>query len=172
MSCIPEVLREPLRAANEQLRVAFIGEAHTAVELHGTIACEAERIGRLRLRHAAGRLRISIERIVGDDRGRVVDERAGAIHLVQNVHCRMLERLIAADVLTELLPRLQVIDNDVEARCSAARGLRRGEHGAEEAQVAQGRSRPGSVEHVLDGNLRAVEGDAAGALGLIDDHAR
>jgi hypothetical protein len=58
---IPELLLRPLRPAQEQLRVALPGEAHAAVELHGAVRGELERLRRLRLGHATGRFRIGIK---------------------------------------------------------------------------------------------------------------
>jgi hypothetical protein len=54
----------------------------------------------------------------------------------------VLERLVGADELAELLARLEVVDDRIEAARRRARALRRDEQGAEEPVVAERRATP------------------------------
>ena len=115
MLCVPILLLTPLGAADIELGIALVGKTHAAVKLHSPVARVEQGFGGMRLGHAAGNFRVPVQRGIGHQGRRVVNEGAARIHRRQDIHCRVLEGLVGPDQLAELLAGFEVINNRVQA---------------------------------------------------------
>mgnify|MGYP006999662318 FL=1 len=71
---ITKLMLAPECSAQIQLGVAFIGKAHTSMELNGSISGIQQGLGRLGLGHAAGNLCILIQGLIANHSGSVVNQ--------------------------------------------------------------------------------------------------
>ena len=71
---IAVLLLAPLGATNVQLRIALVGETHTAVELHRAVTGVEQGFSGVGLGHAAGDFSILIQRALSHQRRGVVDK--------------------------------------------------------------------------------------------------
>ena len=125
MQRVTEAVLSPLRAPEEELRVALVGETDRAVELNTAIGRVRVTFTELGFGHTQRDLRVGLT--LRERTGRAVQERAALLERTHDLRHRMFERLIAADGFSELRPRAQVFDRQREDTFAPAGHLRRDE---------------------------------------------
>src|SRR5438067_8872240 len=113
---------EPEGALVVPVQRVLPGEADAAVHLNRALTCPDGSLGRERFRGRRGHLRARV--LFGDAPRRPVREGARKLDLGIRVGELVRDCLVHADLLAELLPRLRVLDAELERTLRDADGLR------------------------------------------------
>ena len=144
------------------------------MKLHRAIACEHKAVAGFDLGHAQGDINVDGADVgaccrLGNEARRVINMGARALEADQDVGAGVLERLIAADLATEGLAQVEILEHHAEHTGNAASGFGAGQQQSGVTHRLERLAGRVTGDERSPWHPNAIEAECSAATGLVDD---